>query len=147
MKIALGSDHAGYAAKEKLAAHLRRKGHSVWDAGTSSEASVDYPDYARAVGGRVARGAARRGVLVCGTGIGMCISANKVRGVRAAVVWSVATARLAAEHNDANVLCLSGRLFDHRQRAAMLDAWLAAPFAGGRHARRVRKIRALERGR
>lgn len=147
MKIAIGADHAGFPAKDSLAEHLRRKGHEVRDLGTQSADSVDYPDYARAVGEWVAKGGRRRGVLICGTGIGMCISANKVRGVRAAVVWNTASARLAAEHNDANVLCLSARLFNHRQRAAMLDAWLTTPFAGGRHTRRIRKIQALEKSR
>lgn len=147
MKIAVGSDHAGFPAKEKLVARLRAKRHQVSDVGASSLESVDYPDFARLVAEKVSRGSCRRGVLVCGTGIGMCIAANKVKGVRAAVVWSVETARLAAEHNDANVLCLSGRLFDARARAAMVEAWLSTPFGGGRHARRVRKIRSLETGR
>jgi ribose 5-phosphate isomerase B len=145
VKIAVGSDHAGFKAKESLVARLRKAGHQVADVGAVSEESVDYPDFAFKVADRVARGASRRGVLVCGTGIGMCISANKVGGVRAAVVWSPETARLAAEHNDANVLCLSARLFNDRQRFAMLDAWLSTPFAGGRHKRRVRKIGALEK--
>lgn len=146
MKIAIGADHAGFQAKERLKEHLRRKKHVLWDAGTTSDASVDYPDFAAAVAKRVASGAARRGVLVCGTGIGMCIAANKVKGVRAAVVWDTASSRLAAEHNDANVLCLSARFFENRALTAQLDAWLTTPFGGGRHARRVRKIKALERG-
>ena len=144
MKIALGADHAGFRAKEKVAARLRAKGHRVVDVGASSEDSVDYPDFARLVAEKVAGGTCRRGVLLCGTGIGMAIAANKVKGVRAAAVWSPETARLAAEHNDANVLCLSARLFTESRRSAMLDAWLTTPFGGGRHARRVRKIRALE---
>lgn len=147
MKIAIGADHAGFQAKQRIAELLRRNNHQVWDAGTTDEASVDYPDYARMVAQRVAKGAARRGVLVCGTGIGMCISANKVKGVRAAAVWSTATAKLAAEHNDANVLCLSARLFKGPALAAMLNTWLTTPFGGGRHARRIRKIKALEAGR
>ena len=145
MKIALGADHGGFAGKEKLAAFLRRKGHRVIDVGTFSADPVDYPDIARLVSDKVARGTCRRGVLMCGTGIGMAIAANKIRGIRAAVVWSPRTARLAAEHNDANVLCLSGRLFNDRQRAALTEAWLSTPFGGGRHSRRVRKIRFLER--
>jgi ribose 5-phosphate isomerase B len=145
VKIVVGSDHAGFQGKEAVVAFLKKKGHQVTDVGPATEDSVDYPDYARRVAEEVARGGRRRGVLLCGTGIGMCIAANKVKGVRAAVVWSAKTARLAAEHNDANVLCLSGRLFTNAQRSAMLTAWLSTPFAGGRHARRVRKIGALEK--
>ena len=147
MKIAVGADHGGFSAKEKIVAYLRRQGHRVVDVGTTSTDSVDYPDFARLAAEQVSGGKCRRGVLVCGTGIGMSIAANKVKGVRAAVVWSPEVARLAAEHNDANVLCLSGRFFDDRKRIAMLDAWLSTPFGGGRHARRVRKIRAMEKGR
>jgi ribose 5-phosphate isomerase B len=145
LKIALGADHGGFSGKDLLAASLRKLGHQVVDVGTFSEDSVDYPDIARLVAEKVSKGSCRRGVLICGTGIGMAIAANKVRGVRAAVVWSVETARLAAEHNDANVLCLSGRLFDPRQQAMMVKSWLSTPFGGGRHARRVRKIRSMER--
>jgi ribose 5-phosphate isomerase B len=147
VKIVLGSDHAGFQGKEKLAARLQKKGYDVLDVGAVSEESVDYPDFAKAVGTAVAKGKADRGVLVCGTGIGMCIAANKVKGVRAAVVWNPASARLASEHNNANVLCLSGRLFTDPQRYAMLDAWLKTPFAGGRHERRIEKISSLEKGR
>ncbi len=145
MKIAVGADHGGFSGKEKIVLHLRRLGYRVVDVGTTSPDSVDYPDYARLVAEQVAGKKCRRGVLLCGTGIGMAIAANKVHGIRAAVVWNPAVARLAAEHNDANVLCLSGRFFDDRQRIAMLDAWLSTPFAGGRHARRIRKIRAMEK--
>lgn len=145
MRIALGADHAGRAGKDLLAAHLRKKGHQVVDLGTTSDESVDYPDFARAVAEKVAKGACRRGILVCGTGIGMCIAANKVKGIRAAEAWNPAVARLAAEHNDANVLCLSGRFVDARTRRAIVDAWLGTPFAGGRHRRRIDKISALER--
>src|SRR6185503_11212034 len=113
--------------------YLRKKGHAVADMGAHSEDSVDYPDFARAVAEAVGRGRCGRGILICGTGIGMSIAANKVRGVRAAAVWSPETARLAAEHNGANVLCLSGRLFRPTQLTRMLDVWLKTPFAGGRH--------------
>ena len=145
MKIAVGADHAAFKAKVKVVEHLRKAGHKVVDVGTTSEESVDYPDFAALVGAKVAKGACKLGVLLCGTGIGMCISANKINGIRAAVVWDTTTARLAAEHNGANVLCLSGRLFNDRQRYAMLDAWLSTPFAGGRHKRRILKIAALEK--
>lgn len=145
MKVAVGADHGGYGRKEPLVRALRRMGHSVLDVGAFSEDSVDYPDFARAVAEKVGRGDCARGVLICGTGIGMSIAANKVKGVRAAVVWSPATARLAAEHNGANVLCLSGRLFSAARLKAMLTAWLSTPFGGGRHLRRVRKISRLEK--
>ncbi len=147
MKIALASDHAGYSKKGPVARFLRSLGHRVLDLGTHSEESVDYPDFARAVAGRVGRGRCQRGVLICGTGIGMAMAANKVRGVRAAAVWSPETARLAAEHNGANVLCLSGRLFGAGELRRMLKAWLTTPFGGGRHARRLRKIAGLEKRR
>lgn len=146
MKIAIGADHAGFQAKARLSDFLRRKKHQVLDVGTDAEESVDYPDYAKRVGEWVAKGASRRGILICGTGIGMCISANKVKGVRAAVVWNTATAKLAAEHNDANVLCLSARFLSGAQRASLAQAWLTTAFGGGRHARRIRKIKALEAG-
>src|SRR5262245_16725203 len=106
MKIAVGSDHGGWKAKTALVKFLRDAGHRVADVGTVSEDSVDYPDYARGVAMLVKRNRADRGILVCGTGIGMCIAANKVKGIRAAVVWNVEVAKLAAEHNGANVLCL-----------------------------------------
>lgn len=144
MKIAVGADHAGFQQKQALAEHLRAQGHAVTDLGTNGEASVDYPDYAQAVGQAVAKGEVDRGVLVCGTGIGMCITANKVPGVRAAVVWSEESALLAAEHNNANVLCLSGRLFSQEAAREMLDTWLSTPFGGGRHQRRIDKISKLD---
>jgi ribose 5-phosphate isomerase B len=145
LRIALGADHGGFPGKAAIAGFLRRNGHRVVDVGTFSDESVDYPVFARLVAEKVARGACRRGILLCGTGIGMAIAANKVKGIRAAVVWDPTTARLAAEHNGANVLCLSGRLFNDRQRLAMVKAWLATPFGGGRHARRLRAISKLEK--
>jgi ribose 5-phosphate isomerase B len=144
MRIAVGADHGGFARKRDVVRYLRSLGHSVKDMGTVSEDSVDYPDFAREVARAVGSGRARRGVLVCGTGIGMAIAANKVRGVRAAPVWSEKTAKLAAEHNGANVLCLSGRLFKAPALRRMLKAWLTTPFGGGRHQRRIDKISAME---
>src|SRR5687767_1632615 len=111
MKIIIAADHGGFKPKQELVGFLRARGHRVVDAGTNSEDSVDYPDFARIVGQAVGRKKCDRGVLICGTGIGMAMAANKIDGVRAAVAWNPQTARLAAEHNKANVLCLSGRLF------------------------------------
>jgi ribose 5-phosphate isomerase B len=148
-RLAVGSDHAGFSAKVELVRRLRRAGYPVDDLGASSEGiSVDYPDYAFRVARAVAAGRADRGILLCGTGIGMSIAANRVPGVRAAVVWSPAVARLAAEHNRANVLCLAGRFFSHPRRWAMVRTWLEAVFEGGRHRRRLAKIsRCDSRGR
>ena len=144
MKIAVGSDHAGLALKNEIKKTLADAGVSVEDLGTQSSESTDYPDYARAVGEAVASGRADSGVLVCGSGIGMGIAANKIAGVRAAVCHNPLTARLAREHNDANVLCLGARLLETETAQQMVREWLAARFEGGRHARRVEKIRALE---
>jgi ribose 5-phosphate isomerase B len=140
MKIALGADHAGFPMKEKLKAKLAAEGHEVEDAGTHSGESTDYPDYAFDVAGRVARGEAERGVLVCSSGIGMSIAANKVRGVRAAAAASVDQARLSRAHNDANVLALGADFLDQDQAGKMVDVFLSTGFDGGRHARRVGKI-------
>jgi len=147
MKIAVGSDHAGLALKDEIKKTLAEAGASVEDLGTQSSESSDYPDFARAVGEAVASGRADSGVLVCGSGIGMGIAANKIAGVRAAVCHDTVTARLAREHNDANVLCLGARLLDPALARDMVRVWLAARFEGGRHARRVDKIRALESAR
>lgn len=145
LRIAIGSDHAGFRLKGGLGAFLRKAGYRVIDVGTRSEESCDYPDMAERVARAVASGRADRGVLACGTGIGMSIAANKVRGVRAAVVWSVATAKLAAEHNWANVLCLPARFATPAQACARITAWLATPWAeGGRHSRRIRKIEKID---
>lgn len=143
LRIAIGSDHGGFEQKESLRAWLVARGHVVEDCGCDSADSVDYPDYAAAVAHAVADGRADFGVLVCGTGIGMAIAANKVPGVRAANAVSAEFARLSREHNDANVLTLSGRFVDAADNEAILDAFLSTPFAGGRHARRVEKIDAL----
>lgn len=144
MKIAIGADHAGFELKEKLRQHLAAKGFDVDDRGTASPESVDYPDFARAVGEEVAARQADFGLLVCGTGIGMSIAANKVPGIRAANAGSVEAARLSREHNDANILTLGARMLDARTAQDILDAWLATSFSGGRHQRRVDKITELE---
>jgi RpiB/LacA/LacB family sugar-phosphate isomerase len=145
MKIALASDHAGYAEKERLKPLLGELGLEVEDLGTVSEESVDYPDYAALVAERVARGQAEQGVLVCGSGTGMAIAANKVQGVRAAVAWSEETARLARQHNDANVLALGARTTPPEEIPKIVRAWFATSFAGGRHGERVEKIREIEK--
>ncbi len=140
MKIVVASDHGGFTAKEAIVKALEKLGLEVLDLGCRTEESCDYPDYARKVAQAVSQGRAEKGILVCGTGIGMSIAANKFPGVRAAVVWSRETAHLAGEHNWANVLCLSGRLFSGAQHITMIRAWLAAAFGEGRHSRRVKKI-------
>ena len=140
MKIALASDHAGYAEKERLKPLLHDLGLEVDDLGTASEESVDYPDYARKVANEVAQGRADQGVLVCGSGTGMAITANKVPGVRAAVAWSEETARLARQHNDANVLAIGARTTPADQIPAIVRAWFSSDFDGDRHADRVKKI-------
>jgi ribose 5-phosphate isomerase B len=140
MKIAIGSDHAGFEVKNAVKEKLIALGHEVMDFGTMSPERTDYPDYAHLVGKAVASGKAERGVLVCATGIGMCIAANKVPGVRAALPYSEDTARLARAHNNSNVLCLGGRAMEKVFALRMLEIWLATPFDGGRHARRVDKL-------
>lgn len=150
MNLVIGSDHAGFRLKSHLTLWLRSAAggrHHVTDVGTNSLDSCDYPDFAASVGRTVKRGAASRGILICGTGIGMAIAANKVPGVRAAVTWNPATASLAAEHNDANVLCIPARFVGPKKAQAMLRAFLKTPFGGGRHTRRVGKIKKLERNR
>ena len=140
MKIALASDHAGFAEKERLKPLLIDLGLQFEDLGTVSEASVDYPDYARKVAEEVAGGRVDQGLLVCGSGTGMAITANKVPGVRAAVGWSEETARLARQHNDTNVLAIGARTTPPEQIPAIVRAWFSADFEGGRHAERVAKI-------
>jgi ribose 5-phosphate isomerase B len=144
MKIAIGSDHAGFELKEKIKSELERQGFHLTDAGTSSTDSVDYPDFARAVGESVASGQAERGILVCGSGIGMAIAANKVAGVRAANVRSELEAQLSREHNDANVLALGARILGEESAFKIIETWLKTAFTGGRHQRRVEKIGQLE---
>ena len=138
--IIVGSDHAGFDLKERVKEWLEEKGFLVEDAGTRSPEQVDYPDFAHKVAEAVASGRRARGVVICGTGIGVSMAANRHAGVRAAVVWNEDTARLSREHNDANVLALGGRTTDPDLAERILDVWLKTPFAGGRHARRVAKI-------
>jgi ribose 5-phosphate isomerase B len=145
MKIAIASDHAGYEEKERLKPVLDELGIQYEDLGTGSEASVDYPDYARKVAEEVAQGRVEQGLLVCGSGTGMAIAANKVPGVRAAVAWNEEIARLAREHNDANVLTLGARVTPPEEIPGIVRAWFAAKFDQGRHERRVQKIRDIER--
>jgi ribose 5-phosphate isomerase B len=142
--IALGADHAGYGLKEALKSWLINHGYQVLDLGTHSTESVDYPDYAALVAESVADHKVERGVLICGTGIGMSIAANKVPGVRAALCGDLYTARMSREHNDANVLVLGGRLMGGDMGADILQVWLETDFAAGRHARRVDKIADIE---
>jgi ribose 5-phosphate isomerase B len=142
--VALGADHGGFALKETLKAHLEAQGYTVIDCGTHSQDSVDYPDFARAVAELVSRGKAWRGVMVDGAGIGSCMVANKLPGVRASMCYDHASANNAREHNDANMLTLGAGLIGEALAKQITDVWLSTPFAGGRHARRVDKIAALD---
>ncbi|HWO42531.1 MAG TPA: ribose 5-phosphate isomerase B [Candidatus Eisenbacteria bacterium] len=143
--IAIGSDHGGVDLKDFLLEFLRARGLAVEDCGTQGHASVDYPDFGRAVSLRVSRGEAERGILICTSGIGMSILANKFPGVRAALVQDLDGARTSREHNDANILVLSGAKTDPGLAEKILETWLETPFAGGRHLRRVNKILEIER--
>jgi len=144
MKLVCGSDHAGLRLKEELKKHLEEKGITVHDVGTHANESVDYPDFAVQVANEVARHEADLGLLVCGTGIGMAITANKIAGVRAASVSDTFSAHASREHNDANVLCIGERVVGIGLAKDILDAFLGAQFQGGRHAGRVAKINALD---
>ena len=144
MKIAIGADHAGYELKEKIKQRLAQEGNEVHDKGTNSTDSVDYPDFARLVGEEVARKDADFGVLVCGSGIGMSIAANKVAGVRAAHVTNTYEAQMAREHNNANVVTVGSRVLDEWTAIQAVETFLHTPFAGGRHERRVQKIMDIE---
>ncbi len=144
MKIVIGSDHRGVEIKRRLVEVIRSMGHELLDIGAQEAESVDYPDYANEVGKRVGTGEMDRGILICGTGIGMSMAANKVRGVRAAACQDLLTAEMSRRHNDANVLCLSADLLGEDQMAQMIRIWLDTPFEGGRHARRVEKIAKIE---
>ena len=144
MKIAIGSDHRGFDAKRRLAAVLRQMGHEVLDVGPDGKDSVDYPDFAFRVAEAVGKGEAPRGILICGTGIGMCIAANKVHGVRAAPCHDSITAEMSRRHNDANVLSIGARIVGEGLADAILRVWLTTAFEGGRHQRRVDEIHEIE---
>jgi ribose 5-phosphate isomerase B len=144
-KIALGADHAGFEEKEKIKRTLDEIGVEYVDMGTDSCDSVDYPDYAKKVAEAVSSGEFEQGLLVCGSGTGMAIAANKVKGVRAAVAWNPDIARLAREHNDANILSLPARFMSDEEAGKVIRAWFGAHFEGGRHERRAEKITELEK--
>jgi ribose 5-phosphate isomerase B len=144
MRIAVGSDHRGYMIRSKVMDLLRRLGHEVIDVGTTNAEPVDYPDIAADVAGKVSRGEVERGILVCGSGLGMCIAANKFPGVRAAPCHDDLTAEMSRRHNDLNVLCLSSDLLGEKLVDRMVELWLNTPFEGGRHARRIAEITKLE---
>ncbi len=144
MKIAIGADHAGFTLKDQVRDALRQAGHEVIDAGANSADSTDYPDYAAAVAKDVASGSADRGVLVCSTGVGMSIAANKVPGIRAALGYNADEVRLTRAHNDANVLALGARYTDLATANDLIRIFVETPFEGGRHTRRVEKIAKLE---
>lgn len=139
MKIALGADHGGYQLKEKVARLLEQLGHRIEDTGCHSSDSVDYPDYADPVVALVADGDCDRGILICGTGIGMSLAANRNRKIRAANCHDEYTARMSREHNDANILCLGARVIGEGVAVDLIKVWLATPFAGGRHQQRIAK--------
>ena len=145
MNIAIGADHAGFVLKQEVAEFLRKAGHTVIDEGTDSVASADYPDYAKAVGRAVADGSAERGILVCGTGVGMAIEANKIHGVRAALAVNPEEVQLTRQHNDANVLTLGAKYTNAGTANQFVRLFLETAFEGGRHERRVNKIMQLER--
>ncbi|MFM2139808.1 MAG: ribose-5-phosphate isomerase [Gemmatimonadota bacterium] len=139
-RIPIGSDHAGFELKEKLEAVLTGLGYAVDDVGTHSTASTDYPDYAHPVASQVESGRAKRGILLCGTGLGMSYAANRHHGVRAAVAWTPEVAALSRQHNDSNVLVLPARFLTEAEATRILTTWLETPFDGGRHEARVKKI-------
>lgn len=143
-RIALAADHAGYEEKENIKRTLDELGIEYVDMGTASTDSVDYPDYAKKVAEAVSQGETEQGLLVCGSGTGMAIAANKIKGVRAAVAWNEEIARLAREHNDANVLALPARFMSPDEAVKVVTAWFGADFEGGRHERRVEKIAEIE---
>jgi ribose 5-phosphate isomerase B len=144
MRVAIGADHRGFAIRVKLVELVRQLGHEVIDVGAFTPDAVDYPDIAADVARKISHGEVDRGILVCGTGLGMCIAANKVRGVRAAPCHDDITAEMSRRHNDANILCLSADMLGERLIDRMVEIWLNTPFESGRHARRVEKIMQLE---
>ena len=145
MRVAVGADHRGYALRTKVIDLVSRLGHQPEDMGTFTDEAVDYPDIAARVARKVSCGEAERGILICGTGVGMCIAANKFPGVRAAPCHDDLTAEMSRRHNDSNILCLSADMLGERLIDRMVEIWLSTPFEGGRHARRVDKITELER--
>ncbi len=145
MKIAIGSDHGGYVLKEFIKNHLQEKGFNIKDFGTDSTASTDYPDYARAVAEAVASGDFNKGILICGTGIGMSMAANKVPGIRCALVGDCFSAKATREHNDANIIALGERVTGQGLALEIVHMWLNAEFEGGRHQKRVDKISEIEK--
>lgn len=147
MKIAIGGDHRGYEAVQRLVEHLKTRGHEVNVLGPCTRESSDYTDAAWAVGHAIAEKEAEFGILICGTGIGTCISANKIPGVRAALVHDEITAQMSRSHNDANVICMSGDLLGIRLIEKIVEICLSTPFSGGRHAKRLLKLTEIERGR
>lgn len=147
MKIAIGSDHRGWALKEELKVFLAGDGHEVVDMGTDSEEPADYPDYAIPVAEKAAAGVVDRGIVICGSGIGVSIAANKVRGARAALVWTAGDAEMTRRHNDSNVLALSARMYGDPGLHEIVRVWLSTPFDGGRHQRRLDKIAEYEKKR
>lgn len=144
MKIVIGSDHAGFELKEAVKAKLIQDGYEVTDVGCYSNESVDYPKYGHAVGKAVVSGEAERGIAICGTGIGISIACNKVPGIRAGLVTSVWQAEMTKAHNDANVLCMGGRVVDQETAFAMVDAWLNTEFMGDKHLRRINELEDLD---
>lgn len=147
MKISLGADHAGYLLKDRIRQYISERGHLVIDEGTNTSDSVDYPDFALRVAEDVAAGRAERGILVCGSGIGMAITANKVSGIRAANVSNAYEAQISREHNDLNVLTLGARILNESDAMHIVQIWLDTPFSGGRHTERLDKIREIETAR
>ncbi|MFL2869604.1 MAG: ribose 5-phosphate isomerase B [Pirellulaceae bacterium] len=144
MRISVGSDHRGYKVKSKVIELLNQLGHETVDVGTNSDESVDYPDIAKRVGQQVSDGEVERGILICGTGIGMAITANKYANVRAATCHDEITAEMSRRHNDVNVLCLSGDMLGQRSIDQLVQLWITTEFEGGRHERRIDKISDLE---
>jgi ribose 5-phosphate isomerase B len=140
MKIAIGSDHAGFHYKQAIIEHLKKAGHDVVDFGTDSDAAVDYPKYIRPVAEAVAAGQAERGIVLGGSGNGEAITANRVRGIRCGLCWNLESARLTRRHNDANVLSLGERMMDEATALAIVDIFLSTPFEGGRHLARIQEI-------
>lgn len=145
MKIVVGSDHRGFKLKEYVKRKLEDRGFEVIDVGTNSVRSVDYPDFAVKACREIQQGNAERGILICGTGIGMSITANKMRGIRAALVFNESMAEMSSRHNDANVICLSASLTSEALASRLIDVWIDTPFEGGRHKRRIEKIRKIEK--